>query len=218
MTRGSVALVAALSCLLPVNAHARLRTSGQPPGSFDYYVLSMTWSPQSCFEPTGASERFLCGKGRRHAFALSGLQPRNDRGAPQACAPAAPLPTHLVDAMLDIMPEASLVRREWQEHGTCSGLGPTAYFDKSRAAFQSVSIPAAYKNPREVQRVTPSRLAQQFVIANPKLAPADIAVRCDGHVLREVHVCLDRSLEPRPCGLSERTHCHAGEIIVPPVP
>ena len=178
----------------------------------------MMWSPQYCFAPESASERALCGKGRRHAFALSGLQPRTDYGAPKACAPAPPLPTHLVDAMLDIMPEASLVRREWQEHGTCSGLGATAYFDKSRAAFQAVSIPAAYKNPRELQRVTPSRLAQQFVIANPKLAADDIALRCDGHVLREVHVCLDRFLEPRPCTLGERQHCRAGEIVVPPVP
>ena len=37
----------------------------------------------------------------------------------------------LITGMLDIMPSRSLVRHQWNKHGTCTGLGGDAYFDAS---------------------------------------------------------------------------------------
>ena len=108
-------------------------------GRFDYYVLSLSWSPQYCADAPGDRDRRQCGSGRRYAFVLHGLWPQNERGFPQSCAEGGTLPRALVDDMLDVMPSPSLVRHEWATHGTCSGLTADAYFAAARRAFRSAT-------------------------------------------------------------------------------
>jgi ribonuclease T2 len=210
------ALIAA--AIFPAAALAR-RHAGGPrhgqPGVFDFYVLSLSWSPQYCASH-GGGDRLQCGPGRRYAFVLHGLWPQDERGFPESCTRASPLPAKLVDGMLDIMPSAQLVRHEWAQHGTCSGLDAPAYFDRARAAFQAVTIPAAYRSPTKLARVSATELRQQFLHENPKLPSSGIAVLCDGRSLQEVRICLDRHLEPRACSRDVRDRCR-GEVIVPPV-
>ena len=209
---------AALAALLvPAAAMARSHAGGPrhgQPGDFDFYVLSLSWSPQYCADH--ARERLQCSSGRRYAFVLHGLWPQDERGYPEFCAQPSPLPTTLVDRMLDIMPSAHLVHHEWAQHGTCSGLDAPAYFDRARAAFQAVTIPAAYRNPTTAQRISPAEIKNQFLHANPSWQAGDLAVLCDGRFLQEVRICLNRHLQPRACGRAARDRCR-GEVIVPPV-
>ena len=47
-------------------------------------------------------------------------------------------------SMLDLMPAPGLIFNEWDKHGTCSGLGPRAYFETIRKARAAVKIPPEF--------------------------------------------------------------------------
>ena len=200
-------------------APGRLSAAGEPrslPG-FDYYVLSLSWSPQYCADSRGNRDQRQCGGHRPYAFVLHGLWPQNERGFPSSCAPPGSLPRAVVDGMLDVMPSPSLVRHEWEAHGTCTGLSPEAFFSKARQAFASVAIPDRFRAPVREVYVDPHDIVGDFLRANPALPPAGIAVLCSGRYLREVRICLDRSLHPRPCGRDVRSGCRGEEVIVRPL-
>ena len=203
-------------CLLLTGPTVARETRGGVPGEFDYYVLSLSWSPQYCADAGGRDQR-QCATGRRYAFVLHGLWPQYERGFPRACAPAGTLPRGLVDGLLDVMPSPSLVRHEWDTHGTCSGLAADAYFATARRAFDSVVIPDRFRQPVREVYVDPRRIERDFASANPSLDPDEIAVLCKGRYLQEVRICLDRDLRPRACGRDVRDDCRRDEVIVRPV-
>src|SRR5258706_13651705 len=118
------------------------------PGEFDFYVLSLSWSPSFCEQ---ASERGNSGRsgaqcrGRPYSFVVHGLWPQYERGFPRDCqVPAPRLSRELTTSMLDLMPAPGLIYHEWDQHGTCSGLEAQAYFDLIRKARETVKIPESY--------------------------------------------------------------------------
>src|ERR1700712_5920775 len=83
--------------LLGVVAAAAMATAGpapaqdrrqNAPGEFDFYVLSLSWSPSFC---EAASERGNSGRsqaqcgGRPFSFVVHGLWPQYERGFPEYC-------------------------------------------------------------------------------------------------------------------------------------
>jgi len=114
------------------------------------------------------------------------------------------------------MPSKSLVEHEWATHGTCSALTPEAYFLKARTAFRQVTVPPAYEQPTTAFRTSVSRLEHDWVAENEAVGPASIAVQCRGKFLQEVRVCLDKDLQPRPCGRDLKDACR-GSFLVRPV-
>ena len=111
-----------------VSAYAQDRQQNVP-GQFDYYVLSLSWSPSFCETATGNARRRQCGP-RPYSFVVHGLWPQYERGFPASCqVPPLRLDRKIVSNMLDLMPAPGLVFHEWDEHGTCSGLQPREYFD-----------------------------------------------------------------------------------------
>lgn len=187
------------------------------PGKFDYYVLSLSWSPQYCSTPAGARDTLQCGGGRRFAFVAHGLWPQFERGWPQFCA-AGPEPSPAeVKTILDIMPSARLVRHEWSKHGSCSGLDAARYLALVRKAFQSVKTPAEFSGPGQQVRLKPAQLKKRFVETNNLAGDTSLAVLCAGRFLSEVRVCFDRNLQSRACGAHVRDQCRVPELIMPPV-
>src|SRR5262245_63535534 len=94
-------LVALASLALAPAAKAR----GPQPGQFDYYTLSLSWSPTYCASQAGRNDRQQCGLGRAYAFVVHGLWPQYHQGWPQDCALREKwVPDDLITAMLDIMP------------------------------------------------------------------------------------------------------------------
>jgi ribonuclease T2 len=91
------------------------------PGQFDFYVLSLSWSPSFC---AAAAERSRsraangqCGV-RPYSFVVHGLWPQYDKGFPEYCQLPAPRLDHrIVTSMLDLMPARHLVFNEWDRHG-----------------------------------------------------------------------------------------------------
>ena len=209
---------------------ATLWTAGPPalaqqshdnePGRFDFYVLSLSWSPSFC---AAAAERgndrgssLQCGA-RPYAFVLHGLWPQYERGFPENCqVPAPRLYRGIVSSMLDLMPAPHLIYNEWDKHGTCSGLASRAYFDAVRKARATVSIPQAYGDLHEPLNVSPASVEDAFIKANPGLTANGIAIECDRRRLTEVRICLSKELQFRDCPEVARRSCKREQLSMPP--
>lgn len=188
------------------------------PGAFDFYVLSLSWSPSYC-ATRDRPDGLQCGGPRPFAFVVHGLWPQYEKGYPQDCDRSAPrLPQRQIDGMLDLMPSPGLVIHEWRKHGTCSGLSATAYFDLVRSARAKVQIPPSYVNPTDYRMVSPAEVETAFIAANPGLEANMLSVDCDKTRLREVRICLSKSLTFRPCPEVDAKSCPAGRrLAVPPL-
>jgi ribonuclease T2 len=194
------------------------RSSDAEPGVFDYYLLSLSWSPAFCLSDPGAAE---CNGFKAFGFIVHGLWPQNEKGWPQNCDVHQPVPDAVVSGIADIMPARKLVYHEWSAHGTCSGLDPTAYFALLRHAYAGINIPASLSGSVQAPEQSPGVIAAAFLRANPKLSAASIVITCSGQGaprLREVHICLDRGLNPRACSAdAARGACRSATLIVPPI-
>lgn len=189
------------------------------PGRFDFYVFSLSWSPQYCAGDgaTKAGSAMQCGPGKRFGFVAHGLWPQYERDWPEFCSFGAEPDRMLIDRMLDIMPAPGLIRHEWRKHGTCDGSTPSQYLSKIRQVYDLVRIPAELKRPDHQVMVRPEVLKQKIVTANTPAPASAFAVLCDGRFLDEVRVCLDKNLKYRACGAEVRDTCRAPEIIMQPV-
>jgi ribonuclease T2 len=209
------------------SSSAPARTAGAKPddaAAFDYYSLVLSWSPTHCETPEGRNDETQCARrdGRRYAFILHGLWPQYARGYPENCpAGSTWVPPPVVDGMLDVMPSKGLVIHEYRKHGTCSGLSPDDYYRMARRLYESLTIPARFRNPTAAQFLDPKEVVAAFVSANPGLEPDMIAVTCGGpgSRLRDVRICFSRAGEPRACGPNEAQDrlCRSTRMHVPPV-
>lgn len=187
--------------------------SADPPGQFDYYLLSLSWSPQYC---AGSRRDDDAQCARPYAFVVHGLWPQDERGYPRDCRARERVSEDTIGHMLPLMPSRGLVIHEWRTHGACSGLGAEDYFATVERAYRSIRIPAPYQAPDRYLTVSPAQLKRDFIAANPRLRESSLAVECSGHYLREMRVCLSRELQPRDCGADIADDC-AGNATLRPV-
>jgi ribonuclease T2 len=191
------------------------------PGEFDFYVLSLSWSPSFC---EAASERGNSGRsqtqcgGRPFSFVVHGLWPQYERGFPEYCERPAPrLARNVMNSMLDLMPAPGLIFNEWDKHGTCSGLGERAYFETIRKARATVKIPEEFLQLSEPKTIAPGDIEEAFIKVNPGLSSSAISVTCDSRRLSEVRVCLSKDLQFRSCEEIDRRACRRDEVLMPPM-
>ena len=220
-SRGSTLWVAAMVAMLATSAaparHHHRDHESTAPGEFDYYVLSLSWSPAFCLQRPDSAE---CNGPRRYGFIVHGLWPQNEKGWPQNCGESR-VPESVAQGISDLMPARQLVYHEWSTHGTCSGLDPDAYFGTLRRARDSIVIPAAFARPSAATEQSPAGIVDAFLRANPQLPAGSVVASCSGQDaprLREVHVCFGRSLDARACSADAlREGCRAPSLIVPPI-
>ncbi|WP_051242411.1 ribonuclease T2 family protein [Stappia stellulata] len=186
-------------------------------GAFDFYVLSLSWSPSYCARSGRNADPRQCRAAKPHRFIVHGLWPQYERGYPDFCDGSGPRdPSYeTVRDMLDIMPSRDLVRHQWRKHGSCSGLAPDAYFDLTREAFAKIRIPAAFRTIESGSRMDAGAVETAFRLANPGLDDGAMAVSCQHGRLSEVRICLTRDLEFRSCRAVDRRGCRQRQIHVP---
>ena len=209
------------ACLLAPLAATAQDARQNATGQFDFYVLSLSWSPSFC---AAAAERNAgrpagpqCGA-RPYSFVVHGLWPQYDRGFPEYCQQPAPrLNRAVVSSMLDLMPVPHLIFNEWDRHGTCSGLAPGVYFETVRKARAAVKIPAEYVDLQQPLTVTPSAVEQAFIKANPGLTAAGMAIGCDNKRLTEIRLCLTKDLQFHDCAEIAKRSCRREQLVMPPV-
>ena len=213
-----IMLFAALCVTESAAARHHRETPEAAPGQFDYYLLSLSWSPAFCLRSPDAAE---CNGPRRYGFIVHGLWPQNERGWPKHCGGDTRVPDEVVDSVSDLMPARGLVFHEWSAHGTCSGLAPADFFRLVRRARDSLRIPANLAAPTAAVKQSAASVVNAFMLANPRLPDGSVVVTCSGQDeprLTEVHVCFDRDLGPRACAPdAQHRSCRAAAMIVPPI-
>ena len=212
------ALVALAAAFGPASAQDKRQNT---PGEFDFYVLSLSWSPSYCEGAEergggGRSQQTQCG-GRPFSFVVHGLWPQYEKGYPEYCQRRIPLARNIMSSMLDLMPAPGLIYNEWDKHGTCSGLGERAYFETIRKARAAVKIPEDYLQVSEEKTVAPSEIEAAFVKVNPGLKTSGMAVTCNRKRLSEVRICMSKDLEFRDCPEIDRQACPLDSVTMPPV-
>jgi ribonuclease T2 len=217
---GHLLFVAMLGIAATASASAQDRRQNAP-GDFDFYVLSLSWSPSFCEE---AAERGNSGRsqaqcgGRPFSFVVHGLWPQYEHGFPEYCDRSAEwLERNIMTSMLDVMPAPGLIFSEWKKHGTCSGLGPRGYFEAIRKARAAVKIPPEFIGLAAPKTVAPTEIEDAFIKANPGLSSSAIAVICNRTRLSEVRVCMSKDLQFRSCDEIDRRACRRDQVVMPPV-
>lgn len=189
------------------------------PGRFDFYVLSLSWSPGFC--ETGGDEkgRDQCRAGSHIGFTVHGLWPQYSRGYPSDCEGSTRSPPRDALAATDgVYPDEGLARYEWRKHGTCSGLNPSAYFAAAKAARDAVTIPDKFKDVRAPLHLSPLDLEHAFTEANPRLRPGMLAAVCRSGTLDEIRICFTKDLKGfQLCPEVVRQRCRSRDMTVPPL-
>ena len=190
------------------------------PGEFDFYVLSLSWSPSFCEEAAergnGGRSQAQCG-GRPFSFVVHGLWPQYERGYPEYCDRDSWLDRNIMTSMLDLMPAPGLIFNEWKKHGTCSGLSPRGYFETIRKARAVVKIPPEFIELADPKTVSPTEIEDAFIKVNPGLSSSAIAVTCNRTRLSEVRICMGKDLQFRTCDEVDRQACRRDQLLMPPV-
>lgn len=212
-----------LGCLLAIgqglscDAFARHKHENRPgiAGQFDYYLLSLSWSPSYCLvHPEDDSQ---CHR-RGYGFVLHGLWPQYENGGyPQDCATSATLTEEAFALGRTIYPSPRLIRHEWQQHGTCSGLDAMRYFRAADAALAVVHIPQLFDAPATDQHLEVEAIRRQFLAANPTMTAEGLSISCSRGELTEVRVCLSRELKLRRCEGRVSGQCDRAPLAIPAV-
>jgi ribonuclease T2 len=217
-----IAAFAALFLALTIGCSSAQDRRQNEPGQFDFYVLSLSWSPSFCDaaterSPERAARDQQCGE-RPFSFVVHGLWPQYEKGFPEFCQNPAPrLDRNIVSSMLDMMPSPRLIFHEWDRHGVCSGLPARGYFDTVRKARATVKIPPEYLDLAEPKTVSPKEVEDAFVAANPGLTHEAIAIGCDAKRLNEVRICLSKDLKFHSCAEVDRRACRRDQVVMPRV-
>jgi ribonuclease T2 len=214
----ALATLISLSVVFSLQARSPKRHSGQNAGTFDYYMLVLSYAPDFCAEPGGNKDPRECGKGRKVGFVVHGLWPQDETGrGPENCGPARPVAQDIVSATLSYVPSASLIQHEWSAHGTCSGFDSAAYFALLRKARDSVKIPDELNQPGQQARFSQADIQAKLASANQSFSQGSFRISCyRDENLQEVRVCLNKDLSPRACTASAG-QCPVNAVTLQPV-
>ncbi len=197
MRRVFLNLVLALALGAPATSYAGHDVGPKPPGSFDYYVLSLTWVPGFCAIKHDPQE---CGKGL--GFGLHGLWPQFANGDyPTSCSQV-PLSPQDRQKFQGDYPSPTMIQHEWDKHGTCSGLAPVDYFNLSVADENVVKIPPAYRQGRVLKAQDVPALKAAFRSANPTLPADGMVTAIAGGKFTEIRFCITKVGTLRSCSAS----------------
>jgi ribonuclease T2 len=187
-------------------------------GQFDYFVLSLSWSPNWCATTGDMRKADQCDPRHDYGWILHGLWPQYHRGWPDYCQTALRPPTPaMTAAMADIMGSAGLAWHQWKKHGTCSGLSAADYFALSRRAYDAVTRPAVFRKLETPVRLPASVVEDAFLRDNPGLSRDMLTITCKDGQIQEARLCLSRDLDPVPCGADVIRDCTLTDALFNPV-
>jgi len=204
---------ALLALLLPVTAQAQ-----DIAGEFDYYVLSLSWSPNWCAMEGDERDSPQCDAGTGFGWVLHGLWPQYEDGWPERCRTRFSEPTRgQTEAMADIMGTSGLAWYQWNKHGVCAGVSTQDYYALAREAYGRVEKPQVFMALDETVALPASVVEEAFLRDNPDIGANGLTVTCRAGMIQEVRICLTRDLEFRTCGADVRRDCTLEDALFDPV-
>ncbi|MFK7744467.1 MAG: ribonuclease T [Roseobacter sp.] len=197
---------------LPLHAQSNVA------GTFDYYVMALSWSPNWCAIEGDARNSDQCDARHDHGWILHGLWPQYDRGYPEFCKTIAKAPSRrMTSKMADIMGTSGLAWHQWKKHGTCTGLSAADYYALSREAYLTVDRPNVLRRLTNTVKIAPKVIEGAFLQDNPTLAADQITITCKAGHIQEARICLSKSLEPIRCGADVLRDCQMPTALFTPV-
>jgi len=195
-----------------------VNADGETAGDFDYYVLSLSWSPNWCTLEGDAQNSPQCDSDRDLGWVLHGLWPQYEQGWPSNCFVLHRNPSRATtEAMADIMGTSGLAWYQGKKHGRCSGLSSDAYFALARRAYGAVVRPDVFEKLTDTVQLPAHVVEQAFLHANPGLDADMITITCKGNWIQEARICLTKDLEPRTCGADVVRDCRMQDALFAPV-
>ena len=192
-----------LLSLITLPLHAQDRAS-----EFDYYVLSLSWSPNWCALEGDDRNSPQCDDDADFGWILHGLWPQYEAGYPEYCSTTESAPSRRdTAAMADIMGTSGLAWHQWRKHGVCSGLSSDDYFALSREAYGRITRPQALRDLNRAVTLPASLIEAAFLRDNPDMSADQITVTCRQGYIQEARICLTRDLALRDCGRDVRRDC-----------
>ncbi len=194
------------------------KADGERAGDFDYYVLSLSWSPNWCRLEGKAKGSPQCDPSRDFGWVLHGLWPQYERGWPSHCRTIQRDPSRSqTNAMADIMGTSGLAWYQWKKHGRCSGLSAEEYYEKARDAFKQVNRPEVFRKLPKTVKLPASVVEEAFLQANPTWQPNMLTITCKDRHIQEARLCLTKDLTPRTCGADVIRDCTLSDAVFDPI-
>lgn len=188
---------------------------GERAGTFDYYVLSLSWAPGWCATEGAGRGAAQCDPATDASFVLHGLWPQDERGYPSYCRTTARDPAHSASAaMAEVMGSDGAAWYQWKKHGRCSGLTAGDYFALARRAYASIAIPEVFRHLDRDVTLPAAVVEEAFLEANPGLAGDEITVTCQAGRIQEARICLTKDLRPRRCGADVIRDCTLRDALM----
>lgn len=194
------------------------RSKADQPGQFDYYVLSLSWSPNWCLREGDARRSPQCDAGQGHGWILHGLWPQYHNGYPAFCQTAHRPPSRrMTSDMADIMGTSGLAWHQWKKHGTCTGLSSAAYLALSREAYGKVVRPQIFRKLNRQVNLPAAVVEEAFLKDNPTMEPDGVTITCAANQIQETRICLSKTLTPVPCGQDVVQDCKLRNALFAPL-
>jgi ribonuclease T2 len=185
---------------------------GEKAGDFDYYVISLSWSPNWCALEGDARGSPQCNED--HGWIMHGLWPQFHRGYPSYCRTTFRQPSRsMTKDMADIMGTSGLAWHQWKKHGVCTGLSPDDYYALTRKAYATVTRPPVFRKLERDVKVPAAVVEDAFLEANPQLEPDMITITCKSGHIQEARVCVSKDLSPVPCGSDVIKDCRMKDAV-----
>ncbi len=196
----------------------KVRAEGKVAGVFDYFVLSLSWSPNWCALEGDARNSPQCDKAEDFGWIMHGLWPQFHRGFPSYCRTAERSPTRQQTAdMTDIMGTAGLAWHQWKKHGSCTGMAAQQYYATSRAAYEKIVRPPVFRKIKSDVKLPASVVEDAFLKANPAFEKDGVTITCKSGYIQEVRICLSKDLDPVPCGRDVVKDCTLDQALFTPI-
>ncbi len=187
--------------------------------TFDYYVLTLSWSPGFCDNGGESRSPEQCDSGSSAAFVTHGLWP-NDAHGGVPCGDRLQqdyIPSSALSVGERVYPTRGLAIHEWRTHGVCTGLDAAHYFRAVQFARDEFTIPETLRHPTARFQTTPAEIEKAFAAVNPNLTPESMAVTCVRGELIDVRFCLTPDLRAFAiCPDVARRSCRSGSLAVSP--
>ena len=193
-------------------------SEGERAGDFDYYVLSLSWSPTWCALEGDRRGSPQCEETADFGWVLHGLWPQYEDGWPSYCRTPHRNPSRSeTAAMADIMGSGGSAWHQWNKHGRCSGLSSEAYYALAREAYAQVMRPSILRKLEREVRLPAAVIEEAFLEENPKLNADGLTITCKASRIQEARICLDRDLNPRVCSGSVSRDCAMTDALFSPI-
>lgn len=183
----------------------------ESPSHPHYYTLSISLAPALCkLHPENRQLR-ICQEG--YSIIVQGYWPeRGDGRKVQNCSRENPDLSPVQERVLEkVMPDDPIRAKEWQRHGSCTGMSAQEYFRALMARANRLRLPEQLNREGEDRIVDRNQLVSEIVRLNNGLPEKGIYLRCHDQdnrpLLTELRVCYKPNGEFTECATSFKPNC-----------